>query len=83
MSFNLDMCRALRAVIKERGVEQRDVALVIGRSGAYVSNRLTGKLTLSFDIIEGAADRLGLSPHALVMEMLARTRPGEPESGSP
>jgi len=80
-SFNLDLSRALKAIIKERGVEQHDIAVVIDRSDAHVSNRLTGKLTLTTEIIEGAADLLGLSPHALVMEMLARTHPQDSSPG--
>jgi len=81
VSFNLDVSRALLDIVQEHGVTQTDIALILDRSQGYVSHRLTGKNALSVDIIEGAADLIGLSPHALVMEMLARTHPQDSSLG--
>lgn len=63
---------ALRAYMEERGVTQRDVARFLDRSDSYVSARVLGKYDLSLDIVHAVAVLTGLSPQALVAEIMAR-----------
>jgi len=53
--LNARLSAALLAYMEERGVSQVQVAQVLNRSTAYVWGRLTGRHSLSVDIIGAVA----------------------------
>lgn len=71
-----DFSRALGAhladVMRERGITQTQVADRLGRVQGYVSERLNGHRAPETDLIDAVAALAHLTPHALMLELLAR-----------
>lgn len=80
--YTQQVAARLRALMLERGVKQIPLAEHIGRSQSYVSDRTSGKLALSFDIIEGVALLAGLTPRQVVLR-LAEEDTAEPAERAP
>lgn len=84
--LNARLSAALLEYMEERGVSQVQVAQVLNRSNAYVWGRLTGRHSLSVDII-GAVAVLTHEPADRLTAQLAVRAAGQggnqPEPGSP
>lgn len=84
--LNARLSAALLEYMEERGVSQVQVAHVLNRSNAYVWGRLTGRHSLSVDII-GAVAVLTQEPADRLTAQLAVRAAGQagnqPEPGTP
>lgn len=71
-SLNDQITAALRGFMSDHGISQAQVARHLGRSDAYVSGRMTGKLDLSIDIVGAVAELARLSARALMVDLTER-----------
>lgn len=61
----------LRAESARRQIRQTDVALAIGRTQSYVSNRWNGAAPLTVDELAKWAELIGIRPEVLLADALA------------
>lgn len=75
-AFAEDVAAALLGIMKEYGITQERIVNDLGRSKGMVSNRLACRngLTPDVDLIASVAKLAGVSGHAMVAELAARTR---------
>lgn len=72
--FSRRFAAALRGVMAERGINQKDVAARLNRSPGYVSEHMSGKRAVDGDIIAAVADAVGREAEELVEEVAQRMR---------
>lgn len=70
--LNARLSAALLQYMEEHGVNQVQVARVLKRSNAYVWGRLTGRHSLSVDIIGAVAQLVQVPPDRLTGELALR-----------
>lgn len=63
---------ALRNFMDERDITVVQVARLLDRSHGYVSQRTTGRESLSLDIIQAVAELAHLEPQALMVDIQSR-----------
>jgi transcriptional regulator with XRE-family HTH domain len=63
---------ALRNFMDEHDITLVQVARLLDRSHGYVSQRTTGRESLSLDIIQAVAELAHLEPQALMIDIQAR-----------
>jgi len=71
-AFSRDFAAAIRGVMKEHGVRQHDLVTYLGKSGGYVSGRISGKNPIDTDIIDAVGELAGLDTVALMAEITRR-----------
>ena len=80
------LATAVRVLLARRGLQQKDLTRVAGRSGAYWSKRLNGQLGFTLLDVERLADGFGVGPEEL-MHVLILTdgydNPSSPLIGTP
>lgn len=73
--LNARVVKALRDFMADHQISQADIARRLGRSEGYVSQRMSGRLDLTVDIMGAAADLAGVSAFALMGELTERMNP--------
>lgn len=74
--LNARVVTALRAFMADHRISQASIARLLGRSEGYVSQRMSGRLDLTVDIMGAVAELASVSPYALMAELTERMSPG-------
>jgi transcriptional regulator with XRE-family HTH domain len=69
-AFTQAFAAGVRDVMRKYGVQQVPLAERIGRSQGFISERTSGKRAVDTDILDGIAAMAGVTPRALVREIL-------------
>lgn len=72
--FSRKFAAALRGVMAERGINQKDVAEQLGRSEGFVSARMNGHAAPDMDMADAVAGLTGVDPGDLLDELNRRIR---------
>lgn len=65
------LATAVRILLLRRGLQQKDLARLAGRSDAYWSKRLNGQLGFTVIDVEKLADGFGMGPEQLMAAAVA------------
>ena len=65
------LATAVRVLLARRGLQQKDLTRVAGRSGAYWSKRLHGQLGVTLLDVERLAAGFGVGPEELMAAAVA------------
>jgi plasmid maintenance system antidote protein VapI len=70
--FNAQLARAVKDLIKDLGLTQAAVAREIEQSTTYVSDRISGRMAVTADIVVGIAALSHMQPTTIWRELMSR-----------
>lgn len=83
-AFTKAFAAEMRGFMSSQGLSQVQLAMQIGRSQAYISDRMTGKAAFDMDDVDGIARLMGMTGSELLRRVAQRVaeRPGSDRPGS-